>query len=145
MTKHTTTTSTKTQDAQRQQLITAAIEAREHAYAPYSHYTVGAAILTASEAVYTGCNVENASFGATICAERTAAVKAISEGEHAFNAIAVVTGNGASPCGICRQFLYEFGPEMIVILADDSGAVSWEGPLSDLLVLGFGPSKLPGG
>ena len=140
MTKQTTIS-----DAQRQQLIDAAIDARERAYTPYSHYQVGAAILTADGEVFTGCNVENASYGATICAERTAAVKAVSEGAHAFDAIAVMTGNGASPCGICRQFLYEFGPEMIVIMADDAGTVSWEGSLSDLLVHGFGPSKLPGG
>lgn len=132
-------------DDRRRQLIEAAAEARQRAYVPYSHYPVGAAILTASGAVVTGCNVENASYGATICAERTAAVKAVSGGDNGFEAIAVVTSNGASPCGICRQFLYEFGPEMVVILADEHGAACWEGPLSDLLPLGFGPTKLAEG
>jgi len=132
-------------DDRRRLLIEAAAEARRRAYVPYSHYPVGAAILTASGAVVTGCNVENASYGATICAERTAAVKAVSGGENGFEAIAVVTSNGASPCGICRQFLYEFGPEMVVILADEQGAVCWEGQLSDLLPLGFGPTKLAEG
>jgi len=132
-------------DARRADLIAAAAEARQAAYVPYSRYPVGAAILTASGAVISGCNVENATYGATICGERTAAVKAVSQGERDFRAIAVVTSNGASPCGICRQVLYEFGPAMTVILADDQGAVQWEGPLSDLLPLGFGPRKLAEG
>lgn len=129
----------------RQRLIAAAAEARAQAYVPYSHYPVGAAVLTASGALVTGCNVENATYGATICGERTATVKAVSQGEREFRAIAVVTSNGASPCGICRQVLYEFGPEMTVILADEQGEVCWEGPLTDLLPLGFGPKKLAEG
>ena len=132
-------------DETRQRLIAAAAEARANAYVPYSHYPVGAAILTASGAVITGCNVENASFGATICGERTATVKAVSQGEREFQAIAIVTNNGASPCGICRQVLYEFAPEMTVILADEQGEVCWEGPLTELLPLGFGPKKLAEG
>jgi len=132
-------------DDLRQRLISAAADARVQAYVPYSHYPVGAAILTASGAVFTGCNVENATYGATICGERTATVKAVSQGEQDFQAVAVVTSNGASPCGICRQVLYEFGPEMTVVLADEDGAVHWEGPLSDLLPLGFGPKKLAEG
>lgn len=132
-------------DEQRQHLVRAARDAQHAAYVPYSHYPVGAAILTSAGDVFTGCNVENASYGATICAERTAAVKAISEGARHFDAIAIVTSNAASPCGICRQFLYEFGPAMTVILADEAGAISWEGPLSELLVLGFGPQKLARG
>lgn len=132
-------------DETRRHLIAAASEARANAYVPYSRYPVGAAILTASGAVFTGCNVENATYGATICGERTATVKAISEGERDFQAVAVVTSNGASPCGICRQVLYEFGPEMTIVLADEGGAVHWEGPLSDLLPLGFGPKKLAEG
>ncbi|HMM29986.1 MAG: cytidine deaminase [Chloroflexota bacterium] len=132
-------------DDVRQRLISAAADARVQAYVPYSHYPVGAAILTASGAVFTGCNVENATYGATICGERTATVKAVSQGEQDFQAVAVVTSNGASPCGICRQVLYEFGPEMTVVLADEDGAVHWEGPLSDLLPLGFGPKKLAEG
>jgi cytidine deaminase len=132
-------------DALRQRLIAEATQAREQAYVPYSHYPVGAALLTTSGAVYTGCNIEIASFGATSCGERTAAFKAVSEGERDFAAVAVVTSNGASPCGICRQVLYEFGPEMIVIMVDTKGQVTWEGPLSDLLPFGFGPKKLAEG
>ncbi|WP_238625280.1 cytidine deaminase [Aggregatilinea lenta] len=129
-------------DEQRRSLIDAAASARKNAYAPYSNFTVGAAILGDSGTVYSGCNVESASYGATICGERTAAVKAISEGERRFRAVAIVTGNAAMPCGICRQFLYEFGPEMWVITADPQGRSSFEGPLKDLLPYGFGPADL---
>jgi len=128
--------------AQQRDLIARAQAARELAYTPYSGYPVGAALLTASGAVFTGCNVEIASFGGTICAERTAAVKAVSEGERAFRALAVVTSNGASPCGICRQVLYEFGPTMTVITADTDGTITWQGTLADLLPRGFGPLSL---
>ncbi|MCD4686944.1 MAG: cytidine deaminase [Anaerolineae bacterium] len=129
----------------RQRLIDEAMQAREQAYVPYSHYPVGAALLTTSGAVYTGCNIEIASYGATVCGERTAAFKAVSEGERDFVAVAVVTSNGAAPCGICRQVLYEFGPEMIVIMVDTDGQVAWEGSLTDLLPHGFGPKKLAEG
>jgi cytidine deaminase len=132
-------------DDMRRSLIERATAAREKAYVPYSEYPVGAAILTASGAVYTGCNIEIASYGATSCGERTAAFKAVSEGERTFRAIAVVTSNGAAPCGICRQVLYEFGPDMTVIMADPEGAITWEGPLTDLLPYGFGPQKLAEG
>jgi cytidine deaminase len=103
------------------ELITMAAQARKAAYAPYSHYLVGAALLTASGQVFTGCNVENAAYGMAICAERTAAVKAVSEGEREFVAIAVVTGDGGTPCGACRQVLAEFGPLMRVLVADAHG------------------------
>jgi cytidine deaminase len=132
-------------DELRRSLIEQAMVARENAYVPYSEFPVGAAILTASGAVFTGCNIEIASYGATVCGERTAAFKAVSEGERSFYAVAVVTSNGAAPCGICRQVLYEFGPEMIVITADASGSITWEGPLTDLLPYGFGPQKLAEG
>jgi cytidine deaminase len=132
-------------DAMRHSLIEQAVAAREKAYVPYSEYPVGAAILTSSGAVFTGCNIEIASYGATSCGERTAAFKAVSEGEREFRAIAVVTSNGAAPCGICRQVLYEFGPEMIFIVADPDGVITWEGPLTDLLPYGFGPKKLAEG
>lgn len=132
-------------DALRQRLINDAMQAREQAYVPYSHYPVGAALVTPSGAVYTGCNIEIASYGATVCGERTAVFKAVSEGEREFAAVAVVTSNGAAPCGICRQVLYEFGPEMIVIMVDTDGHVTWEGPLTDLLPHGFGPKKLAEG
>ncbi len=103
------------------QLIDLATEARKQAYAPYSHYEVGAALLAASGQVYTGCNVENASYGLTICAERTAVFKAVSSGEREFAAIAVVTSDGGSPCGACRQVLAEFGLHMRVLVADIAG------------------------
>jgi cytidine deaminase len=104
-----------------QPLIQHAIEARGRAYAPYSGYPVGAAVLTASGRIFNGCNVENASSGLTVCAERTAIQKAVSEGEREITALAVVTEDGASPCGACRQVLLEFGEEVVIILADDSG------------------------
>ncbi len=124
------------------ELIALAGQARANAYAPYSNYRVGAALLTASGQVYTGVNVENASYGLAICAERTAAVKAVSAGEREFVAIAVVTDNGGSPCGACRQVLAEFGPQMRVVLADASGK-SRTYLLSDLLPDYFGPANLP--
>ncbi|MGB1287051.1 MAG: cytidine deaminase, partial [Aggregatilineales bacterium] len=116
---------------------------RENAYAPYSNFKVGAALRSASGKVYSGCNVENASYPAGICAERTALVKAISEGQRTFSMIAIVTANGGSPCGICRQMLYEFAPELRVILADMTGTIHHESTLSALLPLGFGPASLP--
>ena len=132
-------------DVQRRRLVDAAMTARQQAYVPYSHYPVGAALLTASGAVFTGCNIEIVSYGATVCGKRTAAFKAVSEGQRDFRAVAVVTSNGAAPCGICRQVLYEFGPEMTVIMADTDGQIVWEGPLADLLPLGFSPQKLAEG
>jgi len=106
-----------------QELLAAACAARERAYAPYSRFKVGAALRAASGRIYTGCNVENVSFGGTICAERTAIVKAVSEGERQFEAIAVVTQTGISPCGICRQVMLEFAPTMTIIIADTQGNV----------------------
>jgi len=140
-----TTEPTSLPDHLRRALIERAKVARENAYVPYSEYPVGAALLTASGAIYTGCNIEIASFGATVCGERTAAFKAVSEGDREFRAVAVVTSNGAAPCGICRQVLYEFGPQMTVIMADALGSITFEGPLSDLLPYGFGPQKLAEG
>ena len=102
------------------ELYRIAREARENAYAPYSRFRVGAALLTRTGRVFTGVNVENASYGAAICAERTACVKAVSEGERDFTAIATVSDRGAAPmCGICRQFLSEFSTEMKVITGAD--------------------------
>lgn len=104
-------------------LIDAAREVREMAYAPYSNFKVGAAILARSGRVFTGCNVENSSYGGTCCAERVALFKAVSEGEREFIAIALVTEGEdlSSPCGICRQVLSEFGLEMKVFLANTRG------------------------
>ena len=95
------------------ELVKLAVEARGNSYSPYSHFCVGAALLTADGRVFTGCNVENAAYSPTICAERTAVVKAVSEGAREFTAIAVVGGEGeitdfCTPCGVCRQVLSEF-------------------------------------
>jgi cytidine deaminase len=120
----------------------AAVKAAQNAYAPYSNYRVGAALRAADGTIFTGCNVENASYPASICAERTALVKAISEGQRQFEAIVVATRNGGFPCGICRQMLYEFSPHLQVIIADLNGKILYEERLSDLLAHGFGPSEL---
>lgn len=124
-------------------LIHAATEAREKAYAPYSQYKVGAALLGESGKIYTGCNVENASYGATICAERAACVKAVSEGETAFKMLAVVVGGDqpSSPCGICRQFLAEFGLDLQLILVNLDGK-RIECSLRDYLPGAFTPDNL---
>ena len=124
------------------QLIQTALEGSKNAYIPYSNYRVGAALLTESGEIFTGCNVENAGYSPTICAERTALVKAVSEGHRAFQAVAVVTRNGGSPCGVCRQALFEFSPGMVVLLADLAGALHLRTTLAELLPHGFSPAKL---
>jgi cytidine deaminase len=123
-------------------LAQAARAARERAYAPYSGYKVGAALLGKNGTIYTGCNVENAAYPSTICAERVAVTKAISEGEREFVAMAIATSNAGSPCGTCRQVMFEFAPEMAVLLVDDVN-IAAEHRLSDLLPFGFGPRSLP--
>lgn len=106
----------KEKDSLYRDLYRAAAEAMKNAYAPFSEFRVGAALLAADGRIFTGVNVENASYGATICAERTAFVKAVSEGARDFLAIAVACSRGAAwPCGICRQFMHEFGGELDVI------------------------------
>jgi len=108
-----------------ERLVELALSARLKAYAPYSKYKVGAALLTEDGRVYTGCNVENSSYGITICAERTAVANAVGDGHRRFKAVAVVTASSppGPPCGICRQTLAEFTPEMTVILANTRGEV----------------------
>jgi cytidine deaminase len=126
------------------ELIALAQQARERAYAPYSGFPVGAALLGRSGKVFTGCNVENAAYPLTTCAERTAVVKAVSEGERAFEAIAVVTATGATPCGACRQILREFGGptgDLRVIVADLEGHVRTF-TIAELLPHGFTPDQL---
>ncbi|MCB9450116.1 MAG: cytidine deaminase [Anaerolineaceae bacterium] len=126
----------------RHKLLEAAQAVAQNAYVPYSDYRVGAALLGTNGIIYTGCNVENAAYPATICAERTALVKAVSEGQKEFIAIAVVTQNGGSPCGLCRQMLFEFAPGLQVITADQDLQVTIDAPLNELLPHGFGPSSL---
>lgn len=128
-------------DVNKEQLAALAREARERAYAPYSKYRVGAALLTAEGEVFTGCNVENAVYPATICAERVAISKAVSVGYRDFVAIAVATSNAGSPCGICRQVMYEFAPDLQIYLVDDE-AICAEYSLRELLPDGFGPAEL---
>ncbi|RME85047.1 MAG: cytidine deaminase [Caldilineae bacterium] len=122
-------------------LIAAAQKAREQAYAPYSQYRVGAAVLTEEGEVYLGCNVENAVYPATCCAERVAIFKAVSEGRRRFRALAVATSNGGSPCGICRQVMREFAPEMVVYIANANGEVR-RTTVAELLPDSFGPEDL---
>jgi cytidine deaminase len=123
-------------------LIETAVLARRRAYAPYSHYLVGAALITSSGRIFDGVNVENAAYPATICAERVAVFKAVSEGEREFAAIAVVTSNGGSPCGSCRQVLAEFGLETVVLIADAQGRLLQETSVAELLPGAFRPEHL---
>ncbi len=132
-----------------EQLIGAALTARATAYAPYSHYTVGAALLARDGTVYCGGNIENASYGATNCAERTAFFKAVSEGRRDFQAIAVAGGmegqaaaEYAYPCGICRQVMQEFGGEDFRIYVARSVEDYREYTLGDLLPCGFGGASI---
>ena len=129
-------------NADKQSLVQLANEARRHAYAPYSKYRVGAALRTKSGRLFTGVNVENAAYPTSICAERTAVFKAVSEGEQDFEIIAVVTDNGGSPCGSCRQVLAEFGLDTAVVLADGSGRITLETTVGDLLPHAFRPEHL---
>jgi cytidine deaminase len=126
------------------ELITTATAIRERAYAPYSKFKVGAALLGKSGRVYTGCNVENATYGESVCAERTAILKAVSEGEREFDTIAVVTENGVSPCGSCRQVMMEFAPDMTVIMADTQSHIHLTTTVRDLLPHGFTADQLLG-
>jgi cytidine deaminase len=115
-----------------QALFRAASQARQLAYRPYSSFPVGAALRTASAHIYAGCNVENASSGLTVCAERVAVWKAVSEGERAFDALVVVTEPGSMPCGACRQVLSEFATDMPILIADTQGR-GWLTSLQELL------------
>lgn len=124
------------------QLVQAAQKAQGAAYAPYSNYRVGAALRAKSGRVYLGANIENAAYPDSICAERVAVFAAIMEGERDFEAIAVVTRDGGSPCGSCRQVLAEFALHAKVILADQSGRVLQETSVDKLLPGAFLPSNL---
>jgi cytidine deaminase len=123
-------------------LIETAMSIREWAYAPYSHYAVGAALLTASGKVYEGVNIENAAYPTTMCAERVAVFKAVSEGEREFTAIAVATENGGASCGSCRQVLAEFGLQTQVIFVDSTGRIALDTTVEKLLPSAFTPEDL---
>ena len=123
-------------------LINAAIQARARAYAPYSHFAVGAALLTRSGEIITGCNVENASYGLTICAERSAVFSALGQGHRAFEVIAISLEGASSPCGACRQVLAEFAPNLRVLMTDPTGTQIRETTLDKLLPERFGPENL---
>jgi cytidine deaminase len=133
----------KIKNSSSKELITLANEVRKNAYAKYSNYAVGAAVLGKSGKIYTGVNVENAVYPLTLCAERVAIFKAVSEGEREFEAISVVTDNGGSPCGSCRQVLAEFGMDMIVYIADAKGNLLEETTVEKLLPRAFGANDLP--
>ena len=118
----------------RDELIRAALDAQQRAYAPYSNFLVGAAIRTASGKIFQGANVENASFSLTICAERVAAASAIAAGERDFVTIAIVSRGGAPPCGACRQFLAEFNPALRIVMVDsEEQGHGYQSTLADLL------------
>lgn len=126
-----------------QELIDQATQARESAYAPYSQFLVGAALLGKSGKVYQGCNVENASYGLTICAERVAIANAISQGESEFELLAISVKGGGSPCGACRQVINEFcTPDFRILMADEKGQLVKEMTLGELLPESFGPQSL---
>ncbi len=129
-------------DFDKKLLIQKAISVRDNAYAPYSNYRVGAALLSKSGRVFNGVNVENSAYPVTMCAERSAVFKAVSEGERNFTAVAIATSNGGSPCGSCRQVLAEFGLETLVILVDENGIVTEEMTVAELLPKAFTPTDL---
>lgn len=123
------------------QLIALANEARGASYAPYSKFPVGAAVQSESGEVFTGCNVENASYGLTICAERVAVFKAVAAGHRQLVAAAIVTPSKAAPCGACRQVLAEFGPDMVIHIASPDGDRRSH-TMAQLLPESFGPADL---
>lgn len=137
--------------AEQDALVRAASRVQKNAYAPYSDFLVGAAILTESGQIHAGCNVENASYGLAICAERNAACKMVSAGEQGIRAVCVISAGGVSPCGACRQFLSEFGLDFDVFGIDSqessetdilSLTPTWECKMGDLLPGAFRPENL---
>lgn len=129
-------------DYDKMSLCSLATEAQKSAYSPYSRYKVGAALITDDGSIYTGCNIENAAYGPTVCAERVAIFKAVSEGKRAFRAIAVAGGdlsNGAPPCGVCRQVMNEFCTEDFeILIVKDHGKAFDSFTLGELLPHSFG-------
>ncbi len=129
-------------EEQKEELVQTALQAQKWSYSPYSKYAVGAAVRTASGRIYDGANIENAAYPTSICAERVAAFKAVFEGEREIQAVAVVTRNGGTPCGSCRQVLAEFGLQAVVLIADESGTILQETSVAELLPGAFTPEKL---
>jgi cytidine deaminase len=127
---------------EKQSLVDLARAARQRAYVPYSNYAVGSSLRTKTGRIFTGVNVENAAYPQTMCAERIAIFKAVSEGEREFEVITVVTDNGGSPCGGCRQVMAEFGLDTVVLLADGNGHILKETTVRELLPEAFTPEKL---
>lgn len=129
--------------AMKKKLVKAAQEAEKRAYAPYSHFLVGAALLAENGQIFTGVNVENAAYPSTICGERSAIVSAVSAGQQKFLGIAIVTRNAGSPCGGCRQVMREFcADDMPILLANEAGEIVDETNLAELLPRSFGPESL---
>lgn len=143
--------STKLTLQEKKDLIRMAFAARKFAYTPYSHFQVGAALRAKDGTIFTGCNIENASFTPTICAERTALFKAVSQGVHEFTDIAIVGSKEGevneqitSPCGVCRQALFEFGGKDLNVIMAKTEDDFIEADLNTLLPYGFGPSNVEG-
>jgi cytidine deaminase len=130
-------------DDLQEKMIETALRARQRAYAPYSGYAVGAALLTNTGEIYSGVNVENAAYPTGTCAERVAVFKAVSEGEKDFEALVVASSNGGTPCGACRQVLSEFGLETRILIVDSEGVVVQETTVGELLPGAFTSQDLP--
>ena len=130
-------------DEQKKRMIISALESREKAYAPYSGYAVGAALLTKNDVIFTGVNIENAAYPTGTCAERVAVFKAVSEGERVFEAIVVASVNGGTPCGSCRQVLSEFGLDTEIIIVDGEGNSVQETTVGEILPGAFTSKDLP--
>jgi cytidine deaminase len=124
-------------------LIDHAIAVAQNAYAPYSQYRVGAALHTPDGDIFTGCNIENASYPVGLCGERSAIANAVSKGYRTFDTIVIATLNGGSPCGMCRQMLYEFAPDLRVVCVTFDKQITIDAPLRTLLPYGFSPQDLP--
>ncbi len=127
---------------EKEHLIELALTARQKTYSPYSNYAVGAVLLTQSGAVYLGANIENAAYGLTICAERTAIFQAVLDGHRDFERIVVATRDGGSPCGSCRQVMAEFSLDMIVTIVNEKGEITAEGTVLELLPYAFTPKNI---
>lgn len=136
-------TATPLANEQEHRLLQAALDAQRRAYAPYSGYLVGAAVMTVNGEIFMGCNVENASYGLTNCAERSSLFSAVSAGERSFVSLAVVTRDGGAPCGACRQVIRELAPEALILIGDEQGhLVRRYRNVQELLPDAFGPENV---